>query len=79
MLIQPKLPDDFSDVDEGKAAALQEWSQAKLEKVYEAAIILEDRVAHNAMNIPCVFRELFIRRGEVAEVGVIPLQVSLVE
>lgn len=55
-LVQPKLPGDFDELDEeGKAAALQEWSQSKLAKAYEVATVLENGVAHNAMNIPRVF------------------------
>ncbi|KAB8279407.1 kinase-like domain-containing protein [Aspergillus minisclerotigenes] len=79
-LVQPKLPGDFDELDEeGKAAALQEWSQSKLAKAYEVATFLENRVAHNAMNIPHVFRELFIRCGEVSEIGVVPLRECLIE
>ncbi|KAB8250476.1 hypothetical protein BDV35DRAFT_377446 [Aspergillus flavus] len=79
-LVQPKLPGDFDELDEeGKAAALQEWSQSKLAKAYEVATVLENGVAHNAMNIPRVFRELFIRCGEVSEVGVVPLRECLIE
>ncbi|KAE8333474.1 kinase-like domain-containing protein [Aspergillus sergii] len=79
-LVQPKLPGDFDELhEEGKAAALQEWSQSKLAKAYEVAAFLENRVAHNAMNIPRVFRELFIRCGEVSEVDVVPLRECLIE
>ncbi|RAQ41311.1 hypothetical protein AFGD_011110 [Aspergillus flavus] len=79
-LVQPKLPGDFDELDEeGKAAALQEWSQSKLAKAHEVATVLENGVAHNAMNIPRVFRELFIRCGEVSEVGVVPLRECLIE
>ncbi|KAA8652765.1 uncharacterized protein ATNIH1004_001670 [Aspergillus tanneri] len=79
-LVQPKLPDDFSELDEeDKAAALQEWSQSKLAKAYEVATFLEDRIAHNAMNIPRIFRELFIRCGEISEVGAVPLRECLIE
>ncbi|KAE8316763.1 phosphotransferase enzyme family protein [Aspergillus transmontanensis] len=79
-LVQPKLPGDFSELDEeGKTTALQELSQSKLAKAYEVATFLENRVAHNAMHIPRVFRELFIRCGEVSEVGVVPLRECLIE
>ncbi|PIG79266.1 hypothetical protein AARAC_004131 [Aspergillus arachidicola] len=79
-LVQPKLPGDFSELDEeGKTTALQEFSQSKLAKAYEVATFLENRVAHNAMHIPRVFRELFIRCGEVSEVGVVPLRECLIE
>ncbi|KAK6835271.1 hypothetical protein RU639_001953 [Aspergillus parasiticus] len=79
-LVQPKLPGDFSELDEeDKTTALQELSQSKLAKAYEVATFLENRVAHNAMHIPRVFRELFIRCGEVSEVGVVPLRECLIE
>ncbi|KAJ5105996.1 hypothetical protein NUU61_003343 [Penicillium alfredii] len=48
-----RLPDDFDSLDEEcKSAALQQWDQAKLAKAYEVSNYLEDRAAHNAMNIP---------------------------
>ncbi|KAJ9268533.1 hypothetical protein DTO212C5_5308 [Paecilomyces variotii] len=79
-LVQPKLPDEFDELDEdSKLLAQREWSQAKLAKAYEVSTYLEDRVAHEAMNVPRVFRELFIRCGEVSEVGVIPLRACLIE
>lgn len=79
-LFQPKLPDDFDELDEeSKTIALREWSQVKLAKAYEVSTYLEDRAAHNAMNVPRVFRELFTRCGEVSEVGIIPLRECLIE
>ncbi|KAE8366087.1 kinase-like domain-containing protein [Aspergillus caelatus] len=78
--VQPELPDDFRELDEEyKTTALQEWSQSKLAKAYEVATCLENRVAHNAMNIPRVFRDFFIHCGEVSEVGAIPLRECLIE
>lgn len=79
-LVQSKLPDEFDELDEeSKLLAEREWSQAKLAKAYEVSTYLEDRVAHEAMNVPRVFRELFVRCGEVSEVGVIPLRACLIE
>lgn len=79
-LVQPKLPEGFDELDEeSKSLARYEWSQAKLAKAYEVSIYLEDRAAHDAMNVPRVFRELFIRCGEVSEFGVIPLRACLIE
>ncbi|EAW13223.1 uncharacterized protein ACLA_016690 [Aspergillus clavatus NRRL 1] len=79
-LVQPKLPSDFEQFDEeAKSAALQEWTQTKLAKAYEVSTFLENRVAHKAMNVPRVFRELFIRCGEVSEVGIVPLRECLIE
>lgn len=78
--VQPKLPDDFHELDEDdKIIAQQELSQAKLSKEYEVSTYLKNRTAYNAMDVPRVFRELFIRCGEVSEVGVPPLQACLIE
>lgn len=79
-IFQPRLPDGFDRLDEeSKTMAVREWSQVKLAKAYEVSTYLEDRAAHNAMDVPRVFRELFIRCGEVSEVGVIPLRECLIE
>jgi hypothetical protein len=82
-LVQPKLLDGFDQLDEGnKEMALHEWGQAKLAKAYEVSTYLEDRAAHHAMmDVPRVFRELFIRCGETTseEAGVIPLRSCLIE
>ncbi|RAH44915.1 uncharacterized protein BO95DRAFT_498508 [Aspergillus brunneoviolaceus CBS 621.78] len=74
--------DGFTSLDgESQAAALQEFSQAKLAKAYEVAKFLDDRVAHDAMVnvVPRVFRELFVRCGEVSEVGIVPLCECVIE
>ncbi|KAJ5584255.1 Aminoglycoside phosphotransferase [Penicillium hispanicum] len=79
-IFQPKLPDNFDELGEdGQALALHELSQVKLAKAYEVSTYLENRVAHNAMNVPRVFRELFTRCGEVSEVGIVPLRACLIE
>ncbi|PYI25557.1 hypothetical protein BP00DRAFT_461720 [Aspergillus indologenus CBS 114.80] len=80
-LINPKLPDGFTDLDEeSQAVAVQEFEQAKLAKAYEVASFLDDRAAYDAMmNVPRVFRELFVRCGEVSEVGIVPLRECLIE
>ncbi|OGM48103.1 hypothetical protein ABOM_002935 [Aspergillus bombycis] len=80
-LVQPKLPDNFSELDnDDKAVALRAWTQSKLAKGYEVATILENKRAHNAMDtVPRVFRETFIRCGEISEVGPVPLRECLIE
>lgn len=79
-IFKPDLPSDFDKLDEeSKIIALREWSQVKLAKAYEVSTYLEDRVAHNAMNVPRVFQELFTRCGEVSEVGIVPLRACLIE
>ncbi|CEJ62630.1 hypothetical protein PMG11_11125 [Penicillium brasilianum] len=79
-IFQPQLPEDFDKLDEeSRIIALREWSQVKLAKAYEVSTYLEDRAAHDAMSVPHVFRELFIRCGEVSEVGIVPLRACLIE
>lgn len=79
-IFQPQLPEDFDKLDEeSRIIALREWSQVKLAKAYEVSTYLEDRAAHDAMSVPRVFRELFIRCGEVSEVGIVPLRACLIE
>jgi hypothetical protein len=79
-IFQPQLPEDFDKLDEeNRVIALREWSQVKLAKAYEVSTYLEDRTAHDAMSVPRVFRELFIRCGEVSEVGIVPLRACLIE
>ena len=79
-IVHPKLPEGFDGLEEeSKSLARLEWSQAKLAKAYEVSTCLEDTAAYDAMNVPRVFRELFIRCGEISEVGVIPLRECLIE
>jgi hypothetical protein len=77
--IQPKLPDLDQMDGEERRAALNEWEQEMQTKAYEIATYLENRPAHTAMNVPRVFRELFIRCGETSEMGVLPLRECLIE
>ncbi|KOS42939.1 hypothetical protein ACN38_g6178 [Penicillium nordicum] len=78
--VQVKLPDDFDQLDEeAKRAALSEWEQDMLAKTYEIATYLENRLAYTAMNVPRVFRELFVRCGEISEMGILPLRECLIE
>ena len=79
-IFHPTLPKDFDQLDEeGKRLALREWSQVKLAKAYEVSTLLENKAAHNALNVPRVFRELFTRCGEVSEMDIIPLRACLIE
>ncbi|KAL4808136.1 phosphotransferase enzyme family protein [Aspergillus unguis] len=81
-IVQPQLPVDFETYkDNEKAAARQEWEQAKAAKAYEVSTILQNKIANKAMNIPRVFRELFIRAGEASDVasGAVPLRECLIE
>lgn len=79
-LVKLKLPENFDQMDsDDKELAKYEMKQATMAKAYEVSTYLEDRAAHNAMNMPRVFRELFTRCGETSEVGVIPLRACLIE
>ena len=77
-IFEVKLRDDFDTLDgDDKKLTMREWSQVKLAKAYESSILLEDKPAHRVMNVPRVFRELFLRCGEVSEIGV--LRACLIE
>ena len=79
-MVEVKVRDDFDTLDEdGKMLARSEWLQAKLAKAYEVSTVLENKPAYRAMTVPRVFRELFLRCGEVSEVGVLPLRACLIE
>ncbi|KAF3484010.1 uncharacterized protein GIQ15_03334 [Arthroderma uncinatum] len=79
-LQKPKLPDNFNELDaEDQQLARYEQQQAVAAKAYEVSNYLENRAAHNAMNLPRVFRELFKRCGETSEVGVLPLRACMIE
>ncbi|KFZ14671.1 hypothetical protein V502_05960 [Pseudogymnoascus sp. VKM F-4520 (FW-2644)] len=78
--VLPKLPDDFENLDsDDKALAMLEWNQTRVAQAYELANFEENRPAYDAMNIPRVFKEFFIRCGEVSEYGAIPLRTCLIE
>jgi hypothetical protein len=78
--IKPKLPDDFDQLSpEDKELARHEWEQATRSKAYEVSSFLNNRVAYDAMKVPSVFRELFVRCGETWEEGSVPLRACLIE
>ncbi|CZT03693.1 uncharacterized protein RCO7_07614 [Rhynchosporium graminicola] len=78
--VHPELPSDFEKMDEDdKELAMYKFEQASRTKAYETSTYLKNRDAYNAMNVPRVFRELFIRCGEVFEEGAAPLRACLIE
>ncbi|KAL2060796.1 hypothetical protein VTL71DRAFT_8848 [Oculimacula yallundae] len=78
--VHPQLPSDYETMDEDdKELATYKFKQASRTKAYETRMYLENRDAYNAMNVPRVFRELFIRCGEVFEEGAEPLRACLIE
>jgi len=79
-LVQPKLPDNYDALDkEGKELADYEFKQVTAAKAYELRCFLDNQDAYHAMNIPRVYRELFIRCGETWEEGAAPLRACLIE
>ncbi|KIX00111.1 uncharacterized protein Z518_10248 [Rhinocladiella mackenziei CBS 650.93] len=79
-LVRPKLPDNYGDLDgEEKELAEYEFKQVTAAKAYELRCYLDNPDAYNAMNIPRVYRELFIRCGETWEEGPVPLRTCLIE
>jgi hypothetical protein len=78
--VHPQLPSDFERMDEiDKELAMHKFKQASRTKAYETSTFLKNRDAFNAMNVPRVLRELFVRCGEVFEEGAEPLRACLVE
>lgn len=79
-LVKPKLPENYEDLDEEeKELAEYEVKQIMAAKAYEVRCFLDNRDAYNAMNIPRVYRELFIRCGETWDEGPVPLRACLIE
>jgi hypothetical protein len=77
---QPELPDSYDQLDpEDQEIAKYQWGLANRTKAYEVSNFLNDQVHHDAMNVPRVFRELFLRCGETWEVGCVPLRACLIE
>lgn len=79
-LVMPTLPDNYADLDsEGKEMAAYELKQAKAAKAYELRCVMDNKAAYKAMNIPRVYRELFLRCGETLAEGPAPLRACLIE
>jgi hypothetical protein len=77
---EPQLPADFDKLDSDEQdLARDEWQRATNAKLYEAGSYLNDHAAYEAMNVPSVFWKLFVRCGEIWEVGCVPLRECLIE
>jgi hypothetical protein len=77
---QPELPDDYDQLDpKEQEVARYQWGLANRAKAYEVSNFLNDQVHHDAMNVPQVFRELFLRCSEIWEVGCALLRACLIE
>jgi len=78
--VHPQLPSNFQSMDDDdKELATYKFKQASRTKAYETSTFLKNRDAYHAMNVPRVFRELFVRCGELFEEGVEPLRACLIE
>ncbi|KAF2429614.1 hypothetical protein EJ08DRAFT_270470 [Tothia fuscella] len=78
--VKPKLPENFEDLDEdGKASASYKFKSASRTKGYEISTYFQNRAAYDARRVPRVFKELFIRCGEVHEEGIVALRACLIE
>ena len=78
--IKPTLPEDYEDLDsDEKELADYKFEQVMAAKAYEVRCFLDNQDAYNAMNIPRVFRELFIRCGETWEEGSPPFRACIIE
>ncbi|KAI9659460.1 MAG: hypothetical protein M1821_001718 [Bathelium mastoideum] len=78
--VMPKLPENYEELDaDGKELAKYELKQIMAAKAYEVRCFLDNKDAYDAMNIPRVYRELFIRCGQTWEEGPAPLRACLIE
>ncbi|EXJ59001.1 hypothetical protein A1O7_06432 [Cladophialophora yegresii CBS 114405] len=77
-IVKPRLPDDYEDLDEeGKQEADHRFEQATTAKAYELRCFLDNKDAYDAMHLPRVYRELFMRYGNTWEEGPAPLRACL--
>ena len=76
----PKLPENYKQLpqDEKDLAAFTR-KEAFLAKAYEVCIHRHNALAADALDVPSVFRELFIRCSEAFEESSIPLRATLIE
>ncbi|KAL2354250.1 hypothetical protein BJ546DRAFT_978746 [Cryomyces antarcticus] len=80
MFLQVPLPDDFDQLSSNrKERAIYENDRATLSKMYEISSYSNSRDVKYALNIPRVFRELFVRCRDASKDGVIPLRACLIQ
>ncbi|EFE30980.1 uncharacterized protein ARB_02174 [Trichophyton benhamiae CBS 112371] len=78
--IQPQLPHDFEELGEAeKRLASSIRDDAIISKSYELQSFLHSQDVYRSLNLPTVFRELFVRCGESNSEGTICLRVCLAE
>jgi hypothetical protein len=79
-LAKPQLPKNYNELnDEERKLADFKFEEINLAKGYEISSRLSNKPGYEAMTLPCVFKELFIRTGEVYEEGSIALRECLLE
>ncbi|KAI1977055.1 hypothetical protein LOZ53_002478 [Ophidiomyces ophidiicola] len=80
-LVRPLLPEKFEELDEfEKKRAIHTRDNALLTKTYELSSWQVNKgVVYSALNLPSVFREIFIRCGESADQGTTGLRACLAE
>ncbi|EGE08331.1 hypothetical protein TEQG_07305 [Trichophyton equinum CBS 127.97] len=78
--IQPQLPNDFEELGEAeKRLASSIRDDAIISKSYELQSFLHSKDVYRSLNLPTVFRELFVRCGESGSEGTISLRACLAE
>ncbi|ORY17472.1 hypothetical protein BCR34DRAFT_610932 [Clohesyomyces aquaticus] len=76
----PKLPENYDEMDAGdKEQADEKFLQAKLAKAYEISSGADNVRALEALRIPSLLRELFVRCGKVSEEGIMPLRACIIQ
>ncbi|KAI1928498.1 hypothetical protein LOZ65_001991 [Ophidiomyces ophidiicola] len=79
--VRPLLPENFDQLDEAeKELKIATRDNALLTKTYELqSFSFNDSIVYQSLNLPPVFREIFIRCGESALEGTTGLRACLVE
>jgi hypothetical protein len=79
-VVEPKLPDGFDQLDaEEQAAATATQKDAILTKSYELRSLRQSPNIYHSLNLPPVFRELFVRCGEANTKGTLAIRACLYE
>lgn len=76
----PKKPDNFDQLDDSEQRIEEDkFNSALLTKTYELRTEIESRTVDEAMEVPEMFKELFVRCGEAFDAGVVPLRQILID
>lgn len=75
----PTLPENIDEMDEDDQAIVRfKHKQTMMGKGYEAASGFKNKNVLRALRLHPVFRQLFLRCGEVCEEGIVPLRTCLI-